>query len=226
MSHLIEPLENRVLLSVTPAQLQADAKALVSATTSSNAAFNAVRSGEFGLIRAVTSKLNKSGGLIGNIVGHTLTAALAGAGKTGYSQIKASQKVLTSSAKSTARLSVARGKALLKNASDTTTQTQVQDLITQLNTTLSNELTSLQTVLQDAGSIIEDAFTAIVAAFPAITSAIGSVAQDVLARSQAFDTALASIPTAASQLAADLSSLTAAQSAIVSHAYVGPAPIK
>ncbi len=224
MSPLIEPLEGRVLLSVTAAQLQTDARALVTATASSNAAFNAVRSAEFGLIKAVSANIRHNGGLIGNVVGSALAAGLTGAGKTGYAHIKTSQKSLTSAAKSTANLSVARGKALLKKSSDTTLQTAVGDLITQLNATLPGELASLQTVLQDAGTAIESAFTAIVAALPGISSAVQSVAQTVLQKSQEFDAALAAIPTAAAQLAADLSSITATQGASVSHAYVGPGP--
>ena len=222
MSRLIESLEDRVLLSVTPAQLQADAKALVTATASSNAAFNAVHAAEFGLINAVAKNVKHNGGLIGNVVGSALIGALSGAGKTGYARIKSSQKTLTMSAKSTATQSVAKGRALLKDASNSTIATDVQDLITQLSATLPADLSSLQTVLQDAGTVIENAFTAIVAALPGISSAIDAAAQTVLQRSQAFDTALAAIPTAAAQLAADLSSLT--QGAAISHAYFGPAP--
>jgi hypothetical protein len=213
MSPLIETLENRVLLSVTPAQLQADARALVTATSSSNAAFNAVRSAEFGLIKSVAANLKHNGGLIGNLVGSGLSAALTGAGKTGYSHIKSSQKVLTATAKSTARQSVAKGKALLRKSSDTTLQTDVQDLINQLNTVVPDALSTLQTVLQDAGTAIESAFNAIVAVIPDITSTLGPVAQTVLQKSQEFDAALAAIPTAVSQLAADLSSITASQGA-------------
>ena len=78
MSRLIESLENRVLLSVTSAQLQANAQALVTATSHSTAALNGVRSGEFGLIKAVAANIKKNGGLIGNVVGSALTAALSG----------------------------------------------------------------------------------------------------------------------------------------------------
>jgi hypothetical protein len=225
MSRLIESLEDRVLFSVTPAQLQADAKALVTATAASNTAFNAVRSAEFGLINAVAKNVEHKGGLIGNVVGSALVGAFSGAGKTGYVHIKSSQKVLTSAAKSTANRSVAKGKALLKDASNSTVASDVQDLITQLNATLPADLSSLQTVLQDAGTLIENAFTAIVAALPGISSAIDSVAQTVLQKSQDFDTALAAIPTAAAQLAADLSSLTATQgAAALAHANLGPVP--
>src|SRR5689334_19020008 len=118
MSRLIESLEDRVLLSVTPSQLQADAKALVTATTASNAAFNAVQSAEFGLIHSVAKNVKHNGGLIGNVVGSALIGALSGAGKTGYAHIKSSQKTLTMSAKSTATQSVAKGRALLKDASN------------------------------------------------------------------------------------------------------------
>ena len=221
MAALIEPLEGRVLLSVTPAQLQADARALVNATASSNAAFNAVKSAEFGLIKAVSGNLKKNGGVIGAVVGQTLGAALTGAGKTGYGHIQTSQKALNTSATATARRSVAAGRALLKKSSDTTLQTDVQGLINELNTAVPGALTSLQTVLADAGNAIESAFTAIVAVLPDITSTLGSVAQTIVAKSQAFDDALAAIPTAAAQLAADLSSITAAQGASVARADLG-----
>ena len=213
MSRLIESMENRVLLSVTPAQLQADAQALVTATSASNAAFNAVRSAEFGLIKSVAANLKHNGGLIGDVVGSALVATLTGAGKTGYTHIQTSQKVLTAKARTTARQSVARGKALLRKSSDTTLQTDVQNLINQLNTAVPDAFSTLQTVLQDAGTAIESAFSAIVAALPGISSEVQSVAQTVLQKTQQFDAALAAIPTAVSQLAADLSSITASQGA-------------
>ena len=226
MSPAIEPLENRVLLSVTPAQLQADAQALVRASSSSTAALNAVRSAEFGLIKGITGSLRKNGGIIGAVVGKTLATTLTGAGKTGYGHIQTSQKTLSTSARVTAKRSLAQGKALLKNSNDTTLQANVQDLINQLNATVPDALASLQTVLADAGNAIQSAVTAIVAVLPDITSSLGSVAQTIIQKSQAFDDALAAIPTAAAQLAVDLSSITAQGAATVTHAYVGPAPVK
>src|SRR5947199_3949952 len=57
MPRFIECLEDRVLMSVSSAQLQADSQALVGATAAANAALNTLHSAQIGLFKAVASGL-------------------------------------------------------------------------------------------------------------------------------------------------------------------------
>jgi hypothetical protein len=218
MPLMIEPLESRVFLSVTPQQLQADAQAVVTATAAANSTFAGVRAAETALIKAVAAHLKSNSSGLGKLITQPLITALSKAGATGYAQIKTSQNSLLAATKLSAKMGAAKGKALLKNPGDTAAQTTVGVAITSLTLVVPDKLAAVQDVLQSAGDVINAAFTAIIAQYPTITDALQSVSLAALAKSEEFTSALRAIPAAAAQLAADLSSITPAPGpAIAAH---------
>jgi hypothetical protein len=204
MNRMIQPLENRVLLSATLATLTADSAAVTSAIAQTKAAVASLHAAEVSLhssvvadVKATETKSQKSANL-------KLNAALTRADNTAAAKITAAESALFAIAKAGSAASVSLGKQLIAHPTKTSIQTAVTKEITKLDTAIAAKELTLSTVTTNTLAAINAVYSDVVIEDPTAASDVTTGQAGVATAESAYTTTAGTVATAVTQLTTDL----------------------
>ena len=177
---------------------------LISAGAAHTAAFTALQKSEGVLIKTVAATVKKDGAAADKAANAKLVAALSKESNSGYAQIKAADKALTSLAKSAGTSGGSTGKALIAKPTNAALLAKVAKIITDLNTNIPAKSAALTAVETSLNNTTSTTFTTLSTNVPSLLAAIQSATVDVTTKATTFNNGPAVIVGDAAKLAVDL----------------------
>jgi hypothetical protein len=207
MNHLLQSLENRVLMSATVATLTADASAVAAASANTKASFASLKAVEGDLYYTVASDVKSTSTKSQKSANLKLNSALIHADLTAEAKILAAETVLSAVAKAGGIVSVALGKAATLHPTSAAVQKAITRETTVLNAAVAAKELALSNAVTKYLGAINTVYSEVAIEDPSAAADITTGEADVAATSASYTATAGTIQTAVTQLTTDLATL-------------------